>query len=156
MTHPYQIKFRIYNGNERHTRRQKEIANSFYCYEFIKDIVKDIFRINSKYKFIETTHSIGSHDEKKQLRIVHETNFQTKNSLVHFIQYCESSYFCMNELKYISELLHFHLQNWFDCRLEPPIIYLPNQYAKEDNTFITELEYLLDDKIKNPSTCSVL
>jgi hypothetical protein len=126
MKQQFKIKFVIYNGKLQQTKlskKQKEIIDSFYCYEIIADIIKEIFKINSKYKFINGTHSISSHDEKNQLRFVYHTDHQTNIHTIYFNQICESS-FKMEELKYISEIIHVNLQKDMGCILEKPIIYL--------------------------------
>jgi hypothetical protein len=155
MNKPFKIKIVLYNGKlqfPKPSKKQKEIADSFYCYEIIADIMKEIFKINSKYKFIETTHSISSHDEKKQLRFVYHIDNETKIHTIHFIQYCESSYFKIEELKYISEIIHVNLQKDMECLLEKPIIYLDKQYERNAHIlhpFVNRpIENLLDERFK--------
>jgi len=126
MNLPFKIKIVIYNGKlqeEKLSKKQKEMTHSFYCYEIVTDIIKELFKINSKYKFINSTHAISSIDEKKQLRFIYDIDHQKKIHTIHFNQFCESS-FKMEELKYISEIIHINLQKDMECILEKPIIYL--------------------------------
>jgi hypothetical protein len=150
MNLPFKFKIVLYNGKlqkSKPSKKQQEITDSFYCYEIIADIIKEIFKINSKYKFIESTHSITSNDEKKQLKFIYHTDHQTNIHTIHFNQFGESS-FKMEELKYISEIIHINLQKDMGCILEKPIIYL-DEYMKETNiNFITniQIESLIHEK----------
>jgi hypothetical protein len=124
MNHPYKVKIDIYDGNNIRSPKQKELSST-NCYDKIKNIIKDIFAINSKYKFVEETQTINTHDDQKQIKYYIYYDHDKKTISIIFIQICISTFFTINELKHITELVYYNLQHFLECKLDEPVIYLP-------------------------------
>ena len=121
----YKVIFNIYDGNKKVSSKQKDLANSTDSYNTIKDMLKNLFTINSKYKFVEETQTITTFDDKKQLKYYMHYDHDKKMVSIIFIQNTSSSFFTINELKHITELIYYNLQHFLECKLDEPVIYLP-------------------------------
>jgi hypothetical protein len=136
---PYKVKLNIYdaNANVKLSSKQKELyidldgdyqegnEKAIDNYEIIKQLLRNIFLINSKYKFAEETQSINTVDDTKKLKYYIFYDYDKKSMDIIFIQIMTSEYLTIHELQHITQIIYYNLQTFFCCKLKEPIIYLP-------------------------------
>lgn len=129
MNHPFNIKFIIFNEDNKTTKFQKKIKEKI-IYEDMRHIIKKIFENDVNYKFLDRVEaSVTSLDETKQLRLyfdnIHIESIKYQHSLhFHQLHSCCKEYFTLSELKYISNKIKIGLENFLHYEIDEPIIYI--------------------------------
>lgn len=127
MNHRFKVEFIIFNKNKKVSKKQKELKQLMMYGELLNDILKDEFKDDLNYKYLDRAEaSISSIDETKQLRLIFDNLLEEYSHSLHFHQNHSSASQCFTfeELKYISMKIKNRLEIYLKYEIDEPIIYI--------------------------------
>jgi len=127
MNYRFKVEFIIFYKNKKVSKKQKELKQSMMFGRVLNDILKDEFKDDLNYKYLDRAEaSISSIDETKQLRLIFDNFLEECSHSLYFHQNHSSASQCFTfeELKYISIKIKNRLEIYLKYEIDEPIIYI--------------------------------